>query len=834
MVWRNNMRINLICFIFIMIYSLYAEDINDFRPPLDKKGYERTVWSQVNPWFPMNKARIHSYGGPNFSHKLFRGPDIWGQGMKVCDQYGLNGWQVEINEPNGWINTYRKMLEEAEKVHAKQKLGMFFGFYSKTPEDSLKAVTRILGTIRKELKDSSYVARINGRPVLVIYNPLKFTPEQWKLIFDGLDKEFGPFVYLANTRVFSLASRGKNESLIQYLRSYMPYFDGLSNYGSSGISDQKRSAEIVGAVMHKEFPHKIYEGCVHSTYTCHFHMGGLEVHLSKEYRESFDIIFKADPDSISITNLFDHYENSLIFPCYEREDLLMRYMHYRIAKWRGSEFPAMSTPELVLTNYNMVLLGWQNLDFEIIGFPIRSSSKEVTVQLDLCNTAGKVLRSFPPRSMLLDGDVKVETFSVPSTDFALERGIVPRLIYQWRGKTYKMNYNPMTLISPSIRSYRMYWARSTRNALQVRNGEEPWTLGTSLPGGTLPYPKSGISNFQAYVLPVWGQSSDTKGYLQHSIKRNGMEFYTTSNYRHYLNMNFALELPKSNGTLNFYHLEMENAEGSRWQSLPVWVAAESRSGTVKIPVWKEDGAIHEYEVEKAWVPYFYYPCDTDNGNLLVDVSGYMHNGNINGSGYGGGHLGYTGYYYYHNGPIPSAKTSIFRKEPDGRGLLHFSGKDYVMIMGGTAFPGASTYELQVRPAQLGKVMGLLGSGNNQISLAVLPDGRLKAERRSETEGMGGNKPGRTIQNEVVSKDKLSIGKWSSIVVVYNLKKLSLYLNGKLEGEVESVPIRAHEWINHLIVGASNKWVWNPVNHFEGDIREIRIYGRNLSESEFLR
>ena len=50
-------------------------------------------------------------------------------------------------------------------------------------------------------------------------------------------------------------------------------------------------------------------------------------------------------------------------------------------------------------------------------------------------------------------------------------------------------------------------------------------------------------------------------------------------------------------------------------------------------------------------------------------------------------------------------------------------------MGGTAFPGASTYEIEVRPAELGREMGLFGSGNNQISVDVLADGRVRAARK---------------------------------------------------------------------------------------------------------
>ena len=262
-----------------------------------------------------------------------------------------------------------------------------------------------------------------------------------------------------------------------------------------------------------------------------------------------------------------------------------------------------------------------------------------------------------------------------------------------------------------------------------------------------------------------------------------------------------------------------------------------RAQKVKVPILTQDGSVQEFLIEGARVPYFYYPCSEDTQNLLVDHSGYMHNGAVNGTGFGGGHLGYTGYNYYHNGPVApleKGQFSLFRRGKDERGFLHFSGKDHIMIMGGTAFPGAFTYELSVRPASLGKVMGLIGSGNNQIAIRLLSDGRIEASRKSEVEGMGGSPRKRNFTSRVVSETKARTGEWTRIAVVYDLRKLKLYLNDRLEGESGSIPAAGHDWINHLIVGASNKWVFQPVEKFHGDIREIRFYGRNLEPSEFLK
>lgn len=397
-----------------------------------------------------------------------------------------------------------------------------------------------------------------------------------------------------------------------------------------------------------------------------------------------------------------------------------------------------------------------------------------------------------------------------------------------------MNYNPMTLIAAGIKTYHMYWARSTKNALSVRSGSEPWYMGGVAQGGTLEYPQGGVINFMGFIKPTWKKNNPLSGYYCHSIKRNGNEFYTNRDDRNQLRMNLALPLPASGEALQYFHLEMENRQGARYQTLPIWVAPPNRKGMVKIPVWTPDKKITEVEIEKFRVPFYYYPCNTNGGNVLLDVSGYGHHGNIGGGGYGGGHLGFTGYYYYHNGPISPNNRAEFKRDEKGRGFYRLNGKRAVMIMGGTAMPYASTYEISVRVPALGEKMGLFGTGNNQINLAILPDGRLQLKRMSETEGMGGTAPEKRFNAEVISKDSLKVNQWHRIAVTYDLKNITLYLDGKVQGQAAVPPSEGQEWINHLIVGGLCKWPWIPIAFLKGDIRDIRVYGRNLAPGEFLK
>ena len=249
------MRFKSLIFILAATLPLILfSEIKDYRRPLNKDNHKKTVWAQVNPWFPMNKAAVHDYGGPNIAWIRHEGENIWGQGLKLCEEYGLNGWYVECNEPSGWGPTYKKILKEAETVGSNVKVALFYGFYSKTPEESIKGAIKTMNVFRNELKNHPNVGRIDGRPIMMIYNPSKYQPEEWKIIFDGIEKEFGPMVFLFNYR--SLTHQGDFRS---NLRRYLPYFDGASNYGSAGTEYQKKCAAVLDEIMKKEFPQKIYE-----------------------------------------------------------------------------------------------------------------------------------------------------------------------------------------------------------------------------------------------------------------------------------------------------------------------------------------------------------------------------------------------------------------------------------------------------------------------------------------------------------------------------------------------------------------------------------------------
>ncbi len=832
-----NARRVLLASYFVLLASFAAlAAANDFRPPFDKGDYRGRVGIQANPWFPPRKAPMYAWGGPNRPYVTLEGSkeEVWRRGVELCAQYGVDQICLEINEPSSWAGEFRVLLNAVGTNDPPVKIGMFFGMFSQGTDAVIASMKKVLGPFRDDLRSHPAINRADGHPVLVVYFPLKFKPAEWKEVFDALDAEFGRMVYLLdmNKLVVKCRQQGgtveeQDRRFEEMLREYLPYFDGISSYGTGYAVP----FDVIRKVM-ADYPQKINEGEGLFTYLCHFQMGGSQVDLSKTWRDRLAGCYSSDPDAILLTNLLDQYENSAVFPCYDREDFCLRYLEWTLETWKGRTFRRMKSPELVVCNWNSVLLGWQSLDFEVLGFPMDAQDTAVTVSLDICDTAGKVLHTFPERAMDLN-TFRAERFSVPSTQFAGERGVVPRLRYRWAGREHSMNYGPMTLIDPSLRPYRLFWARSTKNALAV-DGRNEWTLDGVEPGGTHHPSRTGLSRFSSAIKPVFQKWA---GCSRAGIRRDGLEFlYHGAN----LDRDITVDVPQPGGALHWYHLEMENAEGKKFQTLPIWDADGSRERMVRVPVWKEDGEIADFGIEETRVPVWHYPVADDYGRVLLDVSGWGHHGYILSRVVGPmqGHLGFTGYNHSHNGYVGSTADkdykSLFRRDEDGRGYLRFDGSnDYVSVMGCTAFPAASTYEMSVRPAELGREMGLLGTANNQVNIVLLPDGTIRVSRRGAVEGMGGGKPSRTFDSAIDSKTKLAAGEWATIAVTYDLRTLRLHVNGKLEGEAECAPVKDHEWINHVFIGAECRFVHEPHDYFHGDIRAIRMTGRNLSPDEFL-
>lgn len=512
-------KFRLSFFVLALVISVFAEDL---RPQFDKSSYLGTLWSQVNPWWAPNKPRTGCpLGGPNVARKIYPDDPVayWRTAMEECKAKGMTGWQFElVTASPAYGNNLKDAIKAAEEL-GDFKLAIFLSMFR--PQGGVEEAIQQLETqfkmFEEEYRNSDAFFRIDGAPVLVVYGSWCFSPEEWPKIQQAFEARFGHAIWLANIWWGTYEAKTKPDEI----RKYMPVFDGITAYAN--WDDETELYRVVGKVMHEEFPDKIFEASVHNTYAVHFIHTGVHIECSRKYRRSWENMLANKPDSVVMTNLFDHWENSLVLPCYEREDLLLRYAEEKMSELYGREFKAKSEPEAVVTNYIDMVAGMRDLLFEVVTFPIDGDDKDYAYELELLDETGAVIHTFPRTEQPLDV-LRTQEFTLPSAQFA-GRMVIPRLKGFWKGAARPELTCPATWVDPALRGSMMFWATSTANLLQLKSGDLNISLNAHNAGSIIDWNET---NGKA----VLGGTMEADGVTIVRVMRNGEQFHTNKQ-RHF-------------------------------------------------------------------------------------------------------------------------------------------------------------------------------------------------------------------------------------------------------------------------------------------------------------
>lgn len=794
----------LICFLLFATIIFISEAKQIF----DKSQHKYTVWSQANPWFPPNLMPHQRVGGTDYAwHQYSDSPvEMWKKVAQICKPYGLTGIQLEVSfKGNGEIHhaEYLKYVMEGFAQAGNGFKVMPFITTARCPDRKsiIKLWDKYFNEYYKYLKNHPSLYRLNGIPVITLYTQQNYSVEDWIELRKFLNKKYGPVIMLMNTWMPPLRSDKK------LLKKYIEIFDGVTAYANFTPEAQASHMQMVAEIM-KDFPEKIFEASVHNTYTQHYNYGGIFPELTEKLRKSFDIALNVKPDSLVLTNFFDIYENSRILPSYEYDDFILELTKYKKSQWMDIKYHSSNTYPYYLSNFISLYAG-QPLRFELLALP---ANKAGTVKLELANAAGKRLYISPPVNIPAN-EFFVYKWELPATSFHEEYEIYPRLIVN----DSPYNYSPPTMINPSHRSHLLWYTRSLKNQLKINGNDIEWNFCGGKAGDILDYNEYGIGYFQADFKTSNG------GIFR--LLRNGAEFARWK--RSSGNIAESISLPHPGAGCDAYALELLDHSGKRFRTTSIFISGTRKNAkNITIPIVLNNGKLKNLEFQADRIPFYHYRGNIFCGSLLIDSSGYRHDGFMGGVGYGGGHLLNTGYRHEHFGGL---NGTVYPQSPrvmsdKGKTYLQFDGNEYICIQGGTMFPYAMTLEFEIL-RQTDTSAGVMGCGNKQLQVFLRGDGKLLIYRSEGTS---------SSEKMLISEDEIPKNNWTHVAIVYDAEKISIYIDGKNSGNLKLKPSRRHETFCAMVVGASCINFNRPGSYFKGGLRNIRLTGRNLQTSEFLK
>jgi len=179
-------------------------------------------------------------------------------------------------------------------------------------------------------------------------------------------------------------------------------------------------------------------------------------------------------------------------------------------------------------------------------------------------------------------------------------------------------------------------------------------------------------------------------------------------------------------------------------------------------------------------------------------------------------------------------------EFNGRKALVLDGdKSYVRFAPRSMMNGSFSFAAWIAPEKCGRDMGVFSDKVEKdraiVYLKITSDGRLAAEkstvdRRVEESSQNPWVSSVHVMHQVFSRDKVNFGEWNYVVLVYDLKSMKIYLNGKLSGETPLPPniVRSNSWPT---VGcrSGGDGCNSRTDYFRGKIGAFRLYGYPLRD-----
>ena len=384
---------------------------------------KKVVWAHYVPWHnPLNSSfAIQKYY--NYPRIEPSGDQIedYRREFKLAMAQGIDGFFADIvakkNASPAFLGQLPQMLKAAEGTT----------FLIAPCLDVKITVAQQVKDLKAMLDQCSIhpnYPKAGGKPVIMTYTFLSWTPEEWGEIRDGL-KAQGYDIYL----IANLSTGFKKKTMAMF-EPYGKVFDMAYSFGESGINGQsvKENNDIMAGVAQKygkDWAATLWPGYYGAWLTGRNdfyqpHRGFDQLH------EGFLAIDKHSK-WLHLTTWNDHDETSIMpMPfTYGNPEIIKAY----VDRWKGI-VPTHTEPEVFFAYHREEIPGTL-LRIEAMTLPVKDGGT-VKVTGKLLGIGGKVMAELPEKNMTMK-DFDLVEWLVPSAALATSPFLIPEMTVDGKG-----------------------------------------------------------------------------------------------------------------------------------------------------------------------------------------------------------------------------------------------------------------------------------------------------------------------------------------------------------------------------------------------------------------
>lgn len=278
------------------------------------------IWYSDSYW---NSYKFHDQ--PLMGHYMSDNPAVFATHIDQAKAAGIDGFIASWWGPQSYTdNNLRLLLDEA----ARKNFQIAIYFETDGTDQNPRTIYRWLHYALSEYGRHKALARINGKPVIVLWNSNSVPIEDWKRIFDELRKAKLDGIYIS----------------MGYDNQKLAVFDGLHEYTVFQFSDLAREIEIAAKSVRyyplfTAAPAKIWAATAQPGFDDRLVPGRVGRYQNRNdgqfYRDTFDLALKTDPDWIFITSWNEWPEHSYIEPSELYGDQYLKITREFSEKWKG-------------------------------------------------------------------------------------------------------------------------------------------------------------------------------------------------------------------------------------------------------------------------------------------------------------------------------------------------------------------------------------------------------------------------------------------------------------------------------------------------------------------